>query len=212
MLLWLHVLPFAAVPLLAWAYAAESGSWPFAVLVLALPAVYGWLVPGIATSVYQLWRFTGRASAGGILYHHGLLWAANLAGLLLPIYACAGGASALLVPLATLSLTAGLWLHDFGLVTHGLVRIDNPPARAGSSPARIVAFYAPWCFPLVGAGYAGAVAIGHHLLVVAGQDDLWTCLGIGLGGLLAMWLPASLVYGWRHGWLIPPRPAAGAGD
>lgn len=217
MLLWVHVLPFLLLPLAGWAWHVLVGDARFTVFVLGLPVLYGYLVPGVATTVFGLWRFTG-ARLGGILWHHGIMWAGNLALLLLiPFLIASPGplgwpawAGIILASAATHGFT--LWVHDLGLLSAGLVVINNPPARQGREAATVVAFYAPWCFPLLGGGYALAALIAREVLVGHPEAGWWPLAWLTALGLLLLWLPATVVWVWRHGGVrapagsVPPGP------
>ena len=206
---WVYAGHFVLLPLAAWAWQVLDGDIRFTVLVLATAIVYGYVVPGVATTVYGWWRFTG-ANCGGIFWHHGLMWGANLSTLLLaPFVLAQGDPRGVLAWIVTMVVSAGLhgfvlWAHDLGLVKYQLVKIRNPPAREGRDPATVVAFYAPWCFPLIGAGYALAALIGRHVLQQTPGNDWWPFLWLLPLGVGLMWLPATVVWVWRHGGIKAP--------
>ena len=54
-----YIYPFIAFPLLTWLWYRETGPY-FATLVMGLPVVYGYVIPGIGTNILKKWHFRGR--------------------------------------------------------------------------------------------------------------------------------------------------------
>ena len=53
-----YVFPFIGFPVFLWLW-VRDGSPAFAALVMGLPLIFGYVIPGIGTNVLKLWRFNG---------------------------------------------------------------------------------------------------------------------------------------------------------
>lgn len=195
-----HVLPVPVTIAMFFVWQRWSGSVAFAALLILLPLLYGYIVPGIATNLLGRWRFTGPGRIGNFYAHHGFLYASKMSPLLL--------VSFLGTPLAPLSwavitrvvLCAGAlhslvyWLNDIALVRQGILIINSPAARAGRSPEAIVTRYAPLCFFVIGASYAGVALLAFDRFIVERHPDAATFASVALAGLAIMVVLSTLAY------------------
>ena len=190
-----YVYPFVGFPLLIWLWYREVGL-EVTLLVMGLPLVFGYLVPGIGTNLLKKWRFKGRWIVGDYFIHHGFIYASTMGlALYLGFFPTTAQGSAFLW--GNMARTAALvgfggWWHDLLAVRHGMIEIYNGPWQRGAVPEVIVAHYAPICFSLLGAAYAGIVTLGQRLLSAPGGASH---LGwLFLAGLMVMTMAVSLPY------------------
>ena len=181
---WVYVLPLPLFVAMYFVWAAWSGSRIFALYVMLLPVIYGYLAPGIATNILRKWRFKGPWLVGNYYAHHGFMYAANMTPLLFVAFlgtprepVSAGTAVRILICTGALHGFV-LWLHDILIVRHDMVEIYNRPAREGRSPEEIVTHYAPFCFFLIGLTFAASSLLAFQTIVINGNS----------GGLALFWL------------------------
>ena len=79
---WIYVLPLPVAVAMYFLWTKWSDDRTFALFVMLLPLVYGYVVPGIATNLLHKWRFKGPWVVGHYYVHHGVLYAANMSPLL----------------------------------------------------------------------------------------------------------------------------------
>lgn len=163
----------AGFPAMAWLWYRHGGaSLPLAAIVLGIPLVFGYLMPGLAILWLRLWEINSRFSYKGIQIHQGFIYAS---GLSLDAYVAhhVRFAAPWATALASCLLTGCIvgftgWFIDIAGVKAGRIRIDNPPARAGRDPATIVTHYAPACYFTLGFSYMAAVHLAWAFLGPAG--------------------------------------------
>ncbi|MEW5940807.1 MAG: hypothetical protein AB1750_14150 [Chloroflexota bacterium] len=178
------VFPFLALPFLVW-YWHRLGGPIFALLVLGLPLLFGYLAPGIGTNLLKMWRFRDSWTLGNYFIHHGFIYSATLGAVIVVAF----------VPPAdndwqTLLLNilrgAGLlgfvgWTHDTIAIREGVMEVYNDAWKRGAPAEVIAAQYAPLCFSLLGAVYAGTVSLGYQSLVLEqNPSSLWWLFPLGL--------------------------------
>ena len=154
-------------------------------LTLGLPFVFGYLAPGIGTNLLKMWRFRDSWVIGNYFIHHGFIYAATLGAVLFIAF----------VPpvqndgwtlLGNMARGAGIlgfvgWTHDLISIREGLMEVYNEPWKRGAPAEVIAAQYAPLCFALLGAVYAGVVTFGYQALVLDNNlTSLWWLFPLGL--------------------------------
>jgi hypothetical protein len=176
-----YAFPAIGFPLVTYAWWRSSGSWPFVVVVMGVPVVFGYLMPWIATSVVKRWRFTGarlRQGSGEVtpkrmhtLYgHHGFIYGAKLAFALLLVIRSLDSVGTpfevVSVMLVAGAATAfGGWFHDTHAVRAGQIEI------AGGIDA--LATFAPPSYFTMGATYAGVTLAARRVLLVDPESVAW---------------------------------------
>jgi len=162
-----YAFPAIGFPLVTYAWWRSSGSWPFVVVVMGVPVVFGYLMPWIATSVVKRWRFT---QVHALYPHHGFIYGAKLAFALLLVIR---SLDSIRTPFEVLSvmLVAGAatafggWFHDTQAARAGKIEI------AGGIEA--LATFAPPSYFTMGATYAGVTLAAHRVLLVDPQSVAW---------------------------------------
>ena len=169
--------PAVGFPLIAYAWWRMSGgSWTFAATVMALPVVFGYLMPGIAVHVTKRWRFTSGPRVGSYYVHHGFVYGAKLAFVLLLVVRSLATVDsawdAVAVIVVTGAATAfGGWFHDVHAVRAGRIEVD------GGSDA--LADFAPPSYFAMGATYA-AVALGSYRVLLRDAGSVVWVFPLGL--------------------------------
>jgi len=198
--LWIYALPFPLTVVMYFLWVAWSNDRTFSLYVMLLPVFYGYVVPGIATNLLHKWRFRGSWVVGRYYAHHGFLYAANMSPLLLLCFLGTPQEPPSPGTIARILLCVGAlngfvyWIHDILLVRHGMVELDNRPAREGRSPEEIVSHYAPLCFFLIGLTYAAAALLGFQVFVILQKTDAVSVSWVSLVGIALMCSIPSLAY------------------
>jgi hypothetical protein len=188
-----YILPFPLLGIMPYLwYIRVDRSLLFALYVIVLPMVWGYVIPGIGTNLLKMWWFKGRWMVGKYYWHHGIMYAGPMA-LLLYVTFGAGPVSAV-QSITIILCTAGMQgllssQHDILAVKTGSLILDNPPARAGKSAEEIVNYLSPFYFFLLGGSYAAGCIFAYNKLVVeqahtAGEFILLLLVGLGLMGLV----------------------------
>lgn len=200
MRIWVYVLPLPLCALMYFAWLSWSNSRAFAIYVMLLPLVYGYVAPGIATNILRKWRFTGRWLVGNYYPHHGFMYAANMSPLLFfPFLGSPLNSLSAEVVVRVLVCTAilhgyVLWIHDVFIVKLKMVEIFNRAAAERRSPEEIVFSYAPLCFSLIGLTYAASSLLAFWTFVVHNQVTLASATEVSVVGLGLMLSIPSLAY------------------
>ena len=178
------VLPFVGLPILIWLWVREGGI-AFMALVLGLPFLFGYIVPGIGTNILKMWRFHDSWTVGNFFIHHGFIYAATM-GTVMYFAFLTPARNDWLTLLGNMARGAGIlgfvgWTHDLIAIREGLMEVHNEPWKRGAPAEVVAAQYAPLCFSLLGAVYAGMVTLGYQTMVL-GQNpaNLWWLLPLGL--------------------------------
>ncbi len=197
---WIYVLPLPVAVAMYFLWTKWSDDRTFALFVMLLPLVYGYVVPGIATNLLHKWRFKGPWVVGHYYVHHGVLYAANMSPLLFLGFLGTPRESLSLETTVRILLCTGTlngfiyWIHDILMVRHGLVEIYNRPATEKRSPEEIVTHYAPFCFFLIGLTYAAAALLAFQTFVIRHKVDPISVGWVSLAGIGLMVSIPSLAY------------------
>jgi hypothetical protein len=165
-----YLFPAVGFPVLTYAWWRESESWPFVAVVMGVPVLFGYLMPGIATNVVKRWRFTSGPRVGSYYVHHGFVYGSKLAFVLfLVVRSLAGVQSAFDVAAIVLVTGAatgfGGWLHDTQAVKAGRIEVEGG--------AEALADFAPASYFSMGATYAGVALASQSVLVPDAAAIVW---------------------------------------
>jgi hypothetical protein len=178
------IFPFLALPILIWLWVRAGGT-AFTILVLGLPFLFGYITLGIGINVLKMWRFRDSWTIGNYFIHHGLIYASTM-GLVMYFAFFTPANNDWSTLLGNMARGAGIlgfvgWTHDLIAIREGLMEVYNEPWKRGAAPEVITAQYAPLCFSLLGACYAGIVTLGYQTLVLDNNvNSLWWLFPIGL--------------------------------
>ncbi|MCP4413735.1 MAG: hypothetical protein GY808_14340 [Gammaproteobacteria bacterium] len=202
MIIWVYLLPFP-VCIAAFLYWREvTKSQLFALFIIALPVLYGYIIPGIGTNIMKKWRFHGKMLLGNYYIHHGFKYASNLN---LSFFVAFSDAYVQPNPslhrYITIALSTAfiqgyiIWIHDTHCIKQGMLELDNPFSRAGKSAEEISFQYAPLTFFLIGLTFAISSLIAYQQLVVENNDSWRVFSYCLLGGFTMMACIPSIVFG-----------------
>jgi hypothetical protein len=163
-----YLFPLVGFPLVAYAWWRVGHSWPFVVVVMGVPVVFGYVMPAILTGVIKRWRFTSGPRLGPYYVHHGFIYGSKLALALLAVVRSFDTVVSVLdvvaISVVTGAATAfGGWWHDTQAVRAGKIAIDD--GIEGLST------FAPPSYFAMGATYA-VVSIAAHRVLIADPGAL----------------------------------------
>jgi hypothetical protein len=179
--------PAIGFPLITYAWWRLSRSWPFVTVVMGLPVVFGYLMPGIAVHVAMRWRFTSGPRIGSYYVHHGFVYGSKLAFVLLLVVRSLTEISSILHVVSAVLVTGaatafGGWFHDVNAIRAGRIQVD------GGTDA--LASFAPPTYFATGATYAGVALAAHRLL----ERDTTAIAWVFPAGLLVLCVVPTLVF------------------
>jgi hypothetical protein len=193
-----YILPFPLLVIMPYLwYIRVNHNLLFAIYVLALPLLWGYIVPGVGTNVLKLWWFKGKWVVGNYYLHHGIMYAGPLSLLL---YVTFGDGPVSTVQSITIILCTGGMQgllssqHDILAIKAGTMVMDNPPAREGKSPEEIVNYCSPLAFFLIGGSYGASCVFAYGKLVVEQVHTASMFCFLLLFGVIIMGLIPSIPY------------------
>ena len=165
-----YLFPAIAFPLVTYAWHASGASWPFTILVMAVPVLFGYLMPWVATSVVRRWRFTSGPRVGSYYLHHGFIYGSKLAFALLLVARSMESIvtpfDAIAVILVTGAATAfGGCFHDMQAVRAGKIEVDGGIEALWR--------FAPPSYFTMGATYAAVAVAAHRALSASPAAFAW---------------------------------------
>jgi hypothetical protein len=160
--------PALGFPLVTYLWWRASESWAFVSVVMGVPVVFGYVMPGIAINLVKRWRMTSGPRMGSSYVHHGFVYGSKLAlALFLVVRSIASVQSAfefVAIVLVTGSATAfGGWWHDAHAIRAGKIEVD------GGSEALMD--FAPVSYFSMGGTYA-AVTLASYVILSANADAI----------------------------------------
>lgn len=182
------VVPLALAPASYWLWLGRyGGDHRMALMTLAVPVIFAYIVPGIGTNVLKLWEFDTRLRWGRFRPHHGFVFGSGAA--LLAFISTSGTAAEITLPgVAQQTFIVGSifafwnWLYDAHAIRAGFIRIHVQPFIPEKAPAGIAMEHAPVVFGGFGAAYALWLIIAQSLMDGGGGDGLaWLLLFAGIG-------------------------------
>ena len=165
-----YLFPAVGFPLVTYAWHASGASWPFTILVMAVPVLFGYLMPWVATSVVRRWRFTSGPRVGSYYLHHGFIYGSKLAFALLLVARSMESIvtpfHAIAVILVTGAATAfGGCFHDMQAVRAGKIEVDGGIEALWR--------FAPPSYFTMGATYAAVAIAAHRALSASPAAFAW---------------------------------------
>jgi hypothetical protein len=183
-----------------------EGNHAFVLLMLSIPVLFAYIIPGLGTNWLRLWEFNTRLRLGRFRPHHGFVFGAatSLIALL-----CIGTPSAnfSLLEFVRAGFILGSvlafwnWLYDMLAVKAGFIVVYNKPYAENRGPEAIAADYAPILFGVFGLCYGLTLRLSQYYLLELGRWDYYGLLLIGgnLAGLLVPVLAFIIYSTLRHG-------------
>jgi hypothetical protein len=189
------VLPLPLTALMLFLWFRRTGSVLFAIYVLVLGVLFGYIYPGIATNVLHLWKFNGPLRVKNYYLHHGFMYAPYLA---LVFYIAFAPGTPLTWGNVVRIVLCGAFIqcvvschHDVCGVSSGMIEMDNTAARLKLSPVEIVTSWGAVGFGLIGASFAGSCLIAYRIIVLRAISDMRTfalllVMGLAIMGVAAL--------------------------
>ncbi len=178
------------------------GQHAFVGLILSIPIVFAYVVPGLGTNWLKVWEFNTRLRLGRFRPQHGFVFgpATSLLTLL-----CVANLPPQANPLEWLRTAFILgsvlafwnWLYDIYAIQAGFLIVYNRPHFEKQGPAAIATDYAPVIFGVFGLCYGLTIRLNQYYLLELGRWDYYGWLLLG-SNLLALTLPVLAFVGWSY--------------
>lgn len=191
-----YVAPIAFVPISYWLWLGRyNGDHQLALMTLAVPILYAYIVPGIGTNVLKMWEFNTRLRLGRFRPHHGFVFGSGAA--FLAFVSTTGvttelGAAALAQKAFVVGSVFAFWnwLYDAHAIRAGLIRVHVQPFFPEKEPAGIAMEHAPVLFGGFGAAYVIWLSVAQSLMVDDGGAGLAWLLLVG-GVMFVIFVPVG---------------------
>jgi hypothetical protein len=199
--LYQYLAPIILFPLSYYLWLRQfEGNHAFVWLMLSIPVLFAYIIPGLGTNWLRLWEFNTRLRLGRFRPHHGFVFGAATS---LIAWLCVAGPAA---PFSSPELfRTGFilgsvlafwkWLYDMLAIKAGFIVVYNKPYAENRGPEAIAADYAPLLFGVFGLCYGFTIRLSQYYLLELGRWDYYGLLLIGgnLAGLLVPVL-AFIIY------------------
>jgi hypothetical protein len=169
-----------------------EGNHAFVWLMLSMPVLFAYVIPGLGTNWLKLWEFNTRLRLGKFRPQHGFVFGAATS---LFAWVCLGWLppSFSLIEFIRAGFILGSalafwnWLYDIYAIQAGLIVVYNKPYAEKLGAAAIATDYAPVLFGVFGACYGLAIRLNQYFLLELGHWDYYGLLFISsnLAGLAA---------------------------
>ncbi len=202
MAIWVYIMPLPMCLIFFFYWYITTSNLLFAVFILVLPIIYGYIIPGIATNIMKKWRFHGRMLLGNYYLHHGFKYASNIN---LSFFIAFGSTYLLARPsfhnYVTIALCTAcihgllIWVHDTCSIKLGMLEVKNTFNKNNMSAEEISFQYAPLTFFFIGLTFASSSLYAYQQLVIDNQETwplFFYCL---TAGLFFMTTVPSIVFG-----------------
>ena len=165
-----YLFPAVAFPLVTYAWRASGASWPFVVVVMGVPVLFGYVMPWVATSIVKRWRFTSGPRMGSYYVHHGFIYGSKLSFALLLVVRSMGSIvtpldAAAVVLVSGAAVGFGGCVHDVRAVRAGRIEVDGGLEALWR--------FAPPSYFTMGATYAAVVLAADRLLTANPGAFVW---------------------------------------
>lgn len=171
-----YILPIPLTILMYFLWEDMTASSVYAYFILVLALVYGYLIPGIASNVFKLWRFAWSPQiVKSVFYHHGFIYSAYF--LLVHYFAFFDGftmtyMNVIRVILANFALFAILSSYnEIIMIKQGMVINSNSLTKKGKSHIEAIFSFAFFYFGLVGASFGVSALYAYNKIVIEQHTD-----------------------------------------
>lgn len=175
-------------------------------LMLSMPVLFAYIIPGVGTNLLGLWEFNTRFRLGKFRPHHGFVFGSATA---LLTYLCIDrcGASVTVPEILRTGLVLGSvlgfwnWYYDMRAIDAGFLIVYNQPFAQRKGAEAIAADYAPVIFASFGFCYGCAIRVIELCLLEHGGWKLYGWLLL-FCNLIVLTVPVAMFMGYsftRHG-------------
>lgn len=150
-------------------YSISNNNIKLALIAVLIPVIFGYVVPGLGTTVFKLWEFDTKFKLGRYTPFHGFVFAGPSAIFAWFCQTNTSGTISYLDIFKTGVVTASVigfwnWLFDIDVIKCKFAIIRNKPAYFDKDPETIATDYAPGYFGTFGFCYGVSVSYGRMLL------------------------------------------------
>ncbi|MBW3540594.1 MAG: hypothetical protein KY476_10000 [Planctomycetes bacterium] len=189
-----HIYEFAAplllFPLAYWLWLDRyDGNHRLVVLVLSIPILFAYVIPGLGTNWLKLWRFNSRLRLGRFRPQHGFLFgtATSLFGLVcLPFpprdFAVWEFLRSAFVMCSVLAFWN--WVYDLAAIRAGVIVVYNRKYHENRGPEAIASDYCPVFFGTFGLVYGAAVRLCEYVVIELARSDLYGLLFVACNAVV----------------------------
>jgi len=158
-----------------------EGDHQLVVLIMSIPILFSYIVPGVGTNILKLWEFDTRLKLGRFRFYHGFVFgsATSLITLItLPFMPEHIGLGAILQAGFILGSVLAFWnwLYDLFAIKAGFITIYNRAWFEDRKPEVISLHYAPAIFGFFGFFYGISVKLIESMWLSGPQPDFWVIL------------------------------------
>lgn len=177
--LYQYVVPAILFPVCYWLWLVRYGyDHRLTLLVLSIPIVFSYIVPGLGTNWLKIWEFNTRWRLGRFRPQHGFLFgtATSLFGLFCLRFPPVDFTAVELVRAGFVMgsvLAFWNWLYDVHAIRVGFLRVYNRAYSQRRGPEAIAAEYCPLFFGLFGFCYGITIRVCEFYLTESGRLDLY---------------------------------------
>jgi hypothetical protein len=169
-----------------------EGNHAFVWLMLSMPVLFAYVIPGLGTNWLRLWEFNTHLRLGKFRPHHGFVFGTATSLLALLCLAAPPPTFSLLEFIRAGFILGSVlafwnWLYDIYAIKAGLIVVYNKPFAEMLGPEAIATDYAPVLFGAFGVCYGLAIRLNQYFLLELGRWDYYGILFVcsNLVGLIA---------------------------
>lgn len=191
-----YVVPVVLFPICYWLWLIRYDyDYRLVILVLSIPIVFSYIVPGLGTNWLKIWEFNTRFRLGRFRPHHGFLFgtATSLFGLICLKFPVASYDTLEIIRSGFVMgsvLAFWNWLYDSYAIRVGFLVVYNRAYSERRGPEAIAAEYCPVFFGVFGVCYGMAICVCEYYLVQLGRFDLYWLLLVSWN-LIALVCPVA---------------------
>ena len=195
--------PLIALPATWYLWLDEYGwNTKFVCLILSLPIISSYVVPGIGTNYLHIWEFNTKVRLGKFRPQHGFVFGTATA---LLVYLCLERSTSMVTWSEVLrtALVVGSvigfwnWFYDALAVEAGFIQLYTKAWAEGKGPADITMEYAPVYFGMLGFVYGAEIKILQKILIENQRWDLYWPLFI-ICNVLTIAIPTLCYMGFSY--------------
>jgi hypothetical protein len=161
-------IPLTILMYFLWETKTDSSTYSFFILLLGL--VYGYIVPGISSNIFKLWKFKWPFQFRNVFYNHGFIYTSYLALILYLVFPDNIQLSDFNIVRIVISNFALFAIvvshHEIMAIKGGMMKSLNSVAEQGKSAVEVVTYFSFLCFGFLGASYAYCCIFAYQKIVV----------------------------------------------
>ena len=192
-----YLAPAVLTPVCYWLWLARyGGRHDCALLVMSMPILFAYVIPGIGTNVLGVWEINSRLRLGKFRPHHGFVFGSATAMLslvcLAPPPTSIGGVE-IIRSGVVLGSVLGFWnwFYDIEAIKARVIVVYNRQHAERQGAEAIAYDYAPYIFGGFGFCYGSAVRIVERFIYLQRQSNLYWVLAI-VCNLVVLTAPVGL--------------------